>query len=235
MTVKLILTDIEGTTSSVRFVHDVLFPYAADNLPEFIRTHAKSADVAAQLQATAELAKADGMNVDADDTDALIDMLLGWIKADRKATPLKALQGMIWAQGYEDGAYFAHMYPDATRFLRVWHKQNIPLYVYSSGSIHAQKLFFKHSEDGDLLPLFSGHFDTTVGAKREVASYERIALELAAKHAVAPSEVLFLSDIVEELDAARAAGMQTVWLVREGELPVDAAHPAVRSFADIKF
>lgn len=231
MRIKLILTDIEGTTSSISFVKDVLFPYAAEHLPAYVRAH--SDELRSLLADTAALSTAEGRPVARDDTEALIQVLLDWISADKKATPLKTLQGLIWRAGYESGAYRAHMYPDATAALRHWHACGLPLYVYSSGSVAAQKLFFTHSEDGNLLPLFSGHFDTQVGGKREAESYRRIAAELQRTHGINAAEMLFLSDIKEELDAARAAGLQTAWMVRDEPLPAQPAHPAVASFSDL--
>ena len=232
--VKLILTDIEGTTSSISFVKDVLFPYAADHLPAFVTENLNDEKVQTALQQTAELAAEDGENISADNTDALIAKLLQWISEDRKATPLKALQGLIWKTGYENGDYQAHMYPDATEYLKKWHDSGLPLYVYSSGSVKAQELFFGYSQDGNLLPLFKGHFDPLVGGKRETQSYLNILAELQKTHAgLNAADVLFLSDIEEELDAAKEAGMQTVWLLRDSDIPADAAHKAVKSFAEI--
>ena len=232
--VKLILTDIEGTTSSISFVKDVLFPYAADHLPAFVKENINDEKVQTALQQTAELAAEDGDNISADNTDALIAKLLQWISEDRKATPLKALQGLIWKTGYENGDYKAHMYPDATEYLKKWHDSGLPLYVYSSGSVKAQELFFGYSQDGNLLPLFKGHFDTLMGGKRETQSYLNILAELQKTHAgLNAADVLFLSDIKEELDAAKEAGMQTVWLVREDDIPADAEHKAVKSFEEI--
>lgn len=148
--------------------------------------------------------------------DACItEVLQGWIDEDRKHTALKALQGMIWKAGYENADFHAHVYPDAVERLRAWQAQGLPLYVYSSGSVGAQKLFFAHSEAGDLLPLFSGHFDTEIGGKREAASYTRIAESLG----LPPAEILFLSDVVEELDAAREAGMATALIDRPQDYP----------------
>ena len=233
MTVKLILTDIEGTTSSIAFVKDVLFPYAAQHLPDYIRNHLSNPQVQEHLTATAQLAAAEGLNIDASDHEALIALLQEWIAADRKVTPLKALQGLIWESGYKNRDYTAHMYADATEYLQRWHANGIPLYVYSSGSVQAQKLFFGYSQDGDLLPLFSGHFDTLVGGKREAGSYRNILAELQKQHDIQAADVLFLSDIAEELDAAREAGMQTCWLVRDAALPQNPTHTAVNSFADI--
>ena len=232
--VKLILTDIEGTTSSISFVKDVLFPYAAEHLPAFVKANLNDEKVQTALQQTAEIAAEDGDVINAEDTDALVAKLLQWISEDRKATPLKALQGLIWKTGYENGDYQAHMYPDATEYLKKWHDSGVPLYVYSSGSVKAQELFFGYSQDGNLLPLFKGHFDTLMGGKRETQSYRNILAELQKTHAgLNAKDVLFLSDIKEELDAAKEAGIQTVWLVRDSEIPAAPEHKAVKSFAEI--
>jgi len=228
MTVRAILTDIEGTTSSISFVKDVLFPYAHRVLPDYVRAHAEVPAVRAQLEATWQQA-----GLPAGDVDGAIAQLLQWIEQDVKATPLKALQGMVWEQGYRDGDFRAHMYPDAAAKLREWHAAGIPLYVYSSGSVQAQELFFGHSEAGNLLPLFRGHYDTTSGGKREADSYRRIAAAIG----LPPADILFLSDIGEEIDAAKAAGMQAIHIVRPEDYPgaslAGARQPAVLSFADI--
>lgn len=222
--VKAILTDIEGTTSSIAFVKDVLFPYAAEHMAAFLREHWADEKVQKQLHALAEDA---GMAVET--PEAADAILQRWIREDRKATPLKALQGMIWKAGYENGDYEAHIYPDAAHQLRRWRERGFPLYVYSSGSVAAQKLFFHYSEAGDLRPLFSGYFDTTTGGKKETESYRRIA-ELIGQP---PAQILFLSDVVEELDAARAAGMRTVLLDRNGQAPA-CDHAVARTFAGIE-
>ncbi|NWB46095.1 acireductone synthase [Pseudomonas gingeri] len=222
MPIKAILTDIEGTTSAVSFVFDVLFPYAARHLPDFVRQHAERPEVAVQLGAV----RLDS-GEPAADVERVIEILLCWLAEDRKATPLKALQGMVWQQGYEAGQLKGHVYPDAVQALRDWHGQGYALYVYSSGSIQAQKLIFGCSEAGDLSPLFSGYFDTTSGPKREAQSYRHISEAIGCP----ASQILFLSDIVEELDAARQAGLLTYGLVRDGgELP---GHPNASSFAEI--
>lgn len=222
MPIKAILTDIEGTTSAVSFVFDVLFPFAVEHLPGFVRANASEPAVAAQLDAVrAESGEADA------DVERVIAILLEWIAADRKATPLKALQGMVWEQGYRAGQLKGHVYADAVEALRQWHAAGYALYVYSSGSIQAQKLIFGCSEAGDLTPLFSGYFDTTSGGKREAESYARIAAAIGRP----AGEILFLSDVVQELDAAQAAGMATCGLARDGgEL---GGHLTVTSFAAI--
>ncbi|NUU37427.1 acireductone synthase [Pseudomonas sp. C2B4] len=223
MPIKAILTDIEGTTSAVSFVFDVLFPYAAKHLPAFVSQNASRADVAEQLDAV----RRDSSEPNAD-VERVIEILLGWIAEDRKATPLKALQGMVWEQGYQAGQLKGHVYPDAVEALQRWHQAGYQLFVYSSGSIQAQRLIFGCSEAGDLTPLFSGYFDTTSGPKREARSYATITQAIG----VEASHILFLSDIVEELDAAREAGMATCGLAREGgEL---AGHVTVDSFARIE-
>ncbi|MFK7958485.1 MAG: acireductone synthase, partial [Lysobacterales bacterium] len=165
MSRRIVITDIEGTTSSLSFVKEVLFPYAAKHLAEYVQTHLHDAAVKEQLAATAQIS-----GISDTGTSALIQQLLDWIAADKKITPLKALQGMIWESGYETGAYKAHVYQDAQRHLNRWHEQGVDLYVYSSGSVYAQKLFFQYSEFGDLRALFSGYFDTTTGIKSESVS-----------------------------------------------------------------
>ncbi len=218
----LILTDIEGTTSSISFVKDVLFPYARRALPGFVRERGQEPEVRRWLDAVATEHGA----VCHDDT--IVEILQGWIDEDRKHTALKALQGMIWSDGYRGADFTAHIYPDAATKLRDWHASGIPLAVYSSGSVPAQKLFFGHTDAGDLTGLFEGWFDTEVGHKRETRSYAEIARRLGR----APGDILFLSDIVEELDAARDAGLRTVLIDRLDDYPSprldDAAHGHVR-------
>jgi enolase-phosphatase E1 len=226
---KSILTDIEGTTSSISFVKDVLFPYARKALPGFVAAHGREPEVRRWLDQVA--AEQGGMC----DERMVVEVLQGWIDADRKHTALKALQGMIWKSGYDEGAYRAHVYPDAAERMRAWHAAGHRLYVYSSGSVAAQKLFFGHSEAGDLGTLVSGWFDTEIGGKREADSYWKIAAAIDR----APQDVLFLSDVVEELDAARDAGMETVLLDRREDYPQprrgEAAngHRRATSFADV--
>lgn len=215
---RAILMDIEGTTSSISFVHEVLFPYALRALPGFVRHNIDDAAVRHWLD---KAALDIGGVVD---DDCIVAILLDWIREDRKHPALKALQGMLWKDGYERGDYRGHVYPDAVAVLRRWHADGIPLHVYSSGSIAAQKLLFAHSDAGDLSGLFAGHFDTAVGGKREVGSYLRIAQELG----LPPVEILFLSDVVEELDAARLAGMRTMLIDRPEDYPVPRDGPAAR-------
>jgi len=165
-----------------------------------------------------------------DDLPAITKALLGWIDEDRKATPLKALQGMIWRDGFTSGELVAHIYPDAAVRLRQWHAAGHRIFVYSSGSIAAQQLYFAHTGAGDLTPLLDGHFDTTTGGKREADSYRAIADHIG----VAPADILFLSDIEAELEAAELAGLRTVWLTRDGR-PDGTMRPSVSSFDEIAF
>jgi len=222
--IRVVLTDIEGTTSSISFVHDVLFPYASARLEEFVRAHQSDPEVAEQLAVVAEKA-----GVDAGDVDALVEVLQTWIAEDRKETPLKVIQGMIWEQGYREGELKGHVYDDAVDYLQRWHDRGLRLFVYSSGSVRAQKLIFGFSLAGDLTPFFSGYFDTRIGGKKEAGSYASILDELG----VEPETVLFLSDVEEELAAAEEAGLKTAWLVREGDLPAAADRFVARTFAEV--
>lgn len=221
---RAIVTDIEGTTSSIDFVHQTLFPYAKQHMRSFLRAHAGD-DRVQQLLADVEREVHDTLSL-----DAAADVLEQWIAEDRKITPLKTLQGMIWKQGYEAGELKGHVYPDTPTFLRQWHAAGQRLYVYSSGSVEAQKLIFGYTEYGDLTPLFSGYFDTRIGAKREAQAYRKIVEQLA----LPAGEILFLSDIGAELDAAREAGMQTCQLLRDDKAVAAPAHAPARNFAEVK-
>lgn len=221
--IRAIVTDIEGTTSSISFVKEVLFPYARERMEDFVCNHL---DDMAVRQALDDVDNAVGRLLNVDEA---IAQLIAWIDEDRKITPLKNLQGMIWEAGYREGDFHGHVYPDAVEGLRRWQAAGIDLYVYSSGSVQAQKLLFGHTEAGDLTPLFNGYFDTRIGAKVQADSYRRIADQIG----VPAAETLFLSDLVEELDAAAEAGMQTVRLVREGE-PGPGKHPVARHFGEIE-
>jgi len=222
--IRAIVTDIEGTTSSLSFVKDELFPYARERLAGFVRAHADDTRV---REALAEVAREAGRPLD---VEGAIAQLLAWSDADRKVTPLKALQGMIWAVGYRDGTLKGHLYADSVDALRRWRARGLVLYVFSSGSVPAQKLLFGHTAFGDLTPLFSGYFDTRIGSKVEAASYARIAQEAG----MAPREMLFLSDVAAELDAARAAGFDTVLVVRDGPFDANAGHRQVRDLSEVE-
>jgi enolase-phosphatase E1 len=221
--VSAILTDIEGTTTSLSFVQEVLFPYGAQHLPEFVRRHQDEPEIKALLKEVSEI-----QQVLLDD-EAAIAVLLYWITQDKKLAPLKALQGMIWEHGYGARDFFGHVYPDVPIVLQRWHEAGLGLYVFSSGSVYAQKLLFGHTEVGDLTGLFSGYFDTRTGPKKEAASYHAIAQEIGKE----PKNILFLSDVGAELDAAQQAGMQTTQLLRVGTEPY-TGHPHAENFYQIE-
>lgn len=217
------LTDIEGTTSPIAFVKEVLFPYADAHLDAYVAAHRREPEVA---QAMIDAAREAGEPPGADDATVLAH-LHRWIADDRKSTPLKTLQGLIWSDGYARTGLQGQVYADAADGLRRWHDAGLALYVYSSGSIEAQRVLLAHSNQGDLSPLFAGYFDTTSGPKREPASYETITRAIGT-----PAErIVFLSDVDAELDAARAAGLQTVRLLR----PADTADPATSHHAVASF
>lgn len=222
--IKAILTDIEGTTTSLSFVKDVLFPYADQQMQAFVVAHRQDPTVAKLIDDV----RLETGNAVLSLTDA-IAQLRQWIAEDKKITPLKAIQGLMWEEGYRNGDFTGHVYEDAVRHLLHWHELGLKLYVYSSGSVYAQKLLFGYSDAGDLTPLFSGYFDTAVGHKREAQSYQAIVAALGLPAA----EILFLSDIAEELDAAAQAGLQTCCLVRE-EQPTDTLqHRWVKNFDEL--
>ena len=202
--VKAIVTDIEGTTTSVSFVYDVLFPYAREQMPSYIKNHSQQLDVIKQLQLiNIEVGKSLSIN-------EAVEQLLLWMDEDKKLTPLKTLQGMIWERGYQTNGFEGDVYEDVPANIKKWQDMGIPVYIYSSGSIKAQKLLFSHSIAGDLTPWLSGYFDTTIGAKKDHQSYLKIANDINKP----ATEILFLSDVTDELDAANQAGMQTVLLIR---------------------
>lgn len=195
-TPKAILLDIEGTTSSIAFVAETLFPYARRNLIAYVGSHIE------EVQPI--LAEVPG--------DDPLATLFRWMDKDRKETPLKTLQGMIWAEGFASGELVGHVYPDTPEAMRRWKSKGIDIHIYSSGSVEAQKLIFGNSVAGDLTPLLGRYFDTRTGPKRSADSYGGIAGALD----LAPEDVLFVSDVQAEIDAARAAGMAALLIDREG-------------------
>lgn len=220
--IKAIVTDIEGTTSSLSFVKDVLFPYARARLPDYVRQHWTEPQVKSLMDDARQRVEGEL------DDEQLIAQFIDWIDRDQKITPLKSLQGLIWEAGYQQGDFKGHIYEDAARQLQSWKQAGYALYVYSSGSVYAQKLLFGHTVYGNLTPLFSGYFDTHIGGKREVGSYQAIADQIA----LPAQQILFLSDIAEELDAAQSAGFQTYWIIRDGDGATDAGaqHRQVNDF-----
>jgi enolase-phosphatase E1 len=206
-----IVTDIEGTTTPIDFVHKTLFPYARARLAAFCAAHI-------------------GHKILADVPEPVLETLLGWMDRDEKITALKTVQGMIWEEGYRTGALKSVLYPDVPPALKRWSQGGLRLFVYSSGSVPAQKLLFGHSDAGDLTPLFSGFFDTAVGAKRDQTSYAAICRGAN----LSPGETLFLSDVAAELDAARNAGLRTCQLVRaEDDTKPCPDHDTAADFAEV--
>jgi enolase-phosphatase E1 len=244
---RLILLDIEGTLSPVAYVHEIMFPFARAGMQSFLEQNLSRPDVAAILNQMAADAGSASLDAWRPQTDSPSDAI-PWIVAhahalmdrDVKATGLKQLQGLIWEGGFHSGALRSAIYPDVAPALREWKNAGADLRIYSSGSKHAQQLFFAHTEAGDLTPLLSGYYDTTTGPKKIPASYTAIANDAGFP----PAAILFLSDVTEELDAARAAGLQTALIVRPGnrETPVAAlasslppapSHPRFTSFQQI--
>lgn len=220
------LIDIEGTVGSIAFVRDVLFPYAKARMDAFVALHQREPWMRAILESAASEA-----GVDAADVPSVLTALHSWSDNDVKVTPLKELQGHIWAEGFTSSGIRGHLYPDAVDALQRYRDVGVRLYIYSSGSVAAQKLLFGHTVAGDLLALFSGFYDTTIGGKREAGSYERILSEIGD----APNEVVFFSDNEAELDAASETGIVTVQLARpaDGTVPT-TRHTSVESFDGIE-
>jgi enolase-phosphatase E1 len=223
---RAVVLDIEGTTSATALVHDTLFPYARERMAAWVAAHRDEARVREQLDAVRRLLG----DPEADEA-AVVARLVRWIDEDAKITPLKALQGWIWDEGFAASALRSHFFPDVIPVLRQWAAEGRTLWVFSSGSVAAQQAWFGHSPAGDLRPLLAGYFDTAnAGPKREPRSYARIAAAIGRP----PAEIVFLSDVAAELDAARAAGWQTVGVRRPGE-PCYAVgvgdHLAVATFA----
>ncbi len=232
-----ILLDIEGTTSSISFVYDVMFPFVRRDLPTFLETRWGDSQLAQACEQIARDAGADSWQAWCRSADAvacrqqLHDEVIRLMDADVKATGLKNLQGLVWEDGFRSGELVAHVYDDVAPALQAWSRRGLDLRVYSSGSVAAQRLFFGHTVQGNLLPLFSTHYDTTTGPKREVASYQRIAAEFGWS----TSDLLFVSDVVDELNAARGAGFHTALCQRPGNAVVadPQGHPQIQSFAEI--
>ena len=233
MTVKLtdinyILLDIEGTTSDIQFVHKVMFPYSRERLDQFVLNHQNLDEVVEAIELTKQTVKAEqGQDID---LEGAIATLLHWIDSDRKHPALKSIQGLIWKNGFETGAFESHLYPDVKPQLEDWARSGLKLGIYSSGSIATQKMFFSHTVEGDLTPLIANYFDLTTGSKKEAMSYEKIidSLELA------PNQIVFFSDVPAELVAARQKGLRVIHVKREGTESWSDV-PEVESFQEVSF
>ncbi|HEU0105265.1 MAG TPA: acireductone synthase [Vicinamibacteria bacterium] len=232
--IRVLLLDVEGTTTSKSFVYDVLFPFARAHLREFLQTAAKDhalrddlAVLVAERRAEREAGAPEWRGGGTDETLAFAAGYAEWLMdRDRKSTALKSLQGQIWKSGYRSGGLKSHVYPDVRPALERCRAQRRSVAIFSSGSVLAQRLLFEHTVEGDLTPLIHAYFDTTTGPKQAAHSYRRIAEALR----VAPAAVLFVSDVPAELDAAREAGMGTGLCVRADGAPPASDHPVLRTF-----
>jgi len=234
--IRGILLDIEGTTTPISFVHEVLFPYARTHVKDYLDANFDSAETVSQLERLREEHARDvqqGQKPPAlvsGPLDAAIDSVVAYvhwlIERDRKSPGLKSLQGRIWEQGYLDGSLTAPLFPDVLSALKTARSVGLKVAIFSSGSIFAQKLLFAHTDAGDISQLIDGYFDTITGPKTASESYRQIALALG----LAPNEVIFISDVIAELDAARSVGMQTRLCVRPGNQPQPAGrHEVIKS------
>ncbi len=240
--IRGVLLDIEGTTSSISFVYDVMFPFARKHFAGYLEKHWDTEAV----QDAVSMLRQDDAQWNAPETvlsefgedhgpdlfrTGVVKCLLRLMDNDVKATGLKKMQGLVWQEGFTSGEMVAHVYDDVRPAIEAWKAAGKDVRIYSSGSVHAQKLFFEHSVAGDMLPLFSGHYDTTTGSKKEADSYRKIAEAFG----LTASEILFVSDITDELDAATEAGMQTALSIRPGNKPIEntSRYRAVESFSEI--
>ena len=226
----MILLDIEGTTTPIAFVVGHLFPYARTHLPLYLEQQGGTPEcrrAVSRLHAEYEADRARGELLPDWSPRGYLDWLMD---RDRKSPALKDLQGRVWEEGYRNGTLVGEVFDDVPLALRRWHEAGVAVGIYSSGSVRAQQWLFRRSTAGDLTPYLSWHFDTAVGAKRDPASYTRIAEDVN----VAPDEILFVSDVAVELDAARSAGLRTVLIIRPGNTPQpDTGHRVVRSLLDL--
>ncbi|MEZ5427330.1 MAG: acireductone synthase [Pyrinomonadaceae bacterium] len=234
--IKAILLDIEGTTTPIDFVHQTLFPFARERIGRFLEEN-DSADETAQLEAEYRKDFTDqlyGRHFNRNEPESVADYLRFLIEQDRKSTPLKSLQGKIWREGYRSGELKSVVFEDVLPAFERWTAAGKSIFIYSSGSVLAQKLLFKYTDHGDLTRFISGYFDTNTGGKREAESYRRIA----SVEGFPPVEnSLFISDVPAELDAAKKAGFSTRLSVREGNPPYDESrnsHPVIRSFDELE-
>jgi enolase-phosphatase E1 len=238
--VRVILSDIEGTTTPLDFVHQILFPYARAHVARFLKQNRSSSDVRHDLETLRQEHQTDirqGLHpppLYPDTPESELQSRVSYIDwlmdQDRKSTALKSLQGKIWEDGYRNGDLRSQVFADVPPFLKRWNNQKRRICIFSSGSVLAQKLLFAHTTDGDLTPLISAYFDTTTGPKVDPASYQKIAAILQQP----PSAIVFLSDITAELDAAASAGFETLLCLRPGNHPQPASnHPVIRSFDEL--
>lgn len=240
--IESILLDIEGTTTPIDYVYKTLFPYARARVDDYLDKHASNEEVRAMIAALSEEHAADTRNaleppsLSDDSPEAKLRSIKAYVHwlmdRDRKSTPLKSLQGMIWESGYQNGAIRSQVYADVPPNLKRWHDLNKTISIFSSGSVLAQKLLFAHTTAGDLTKFIRDYFDTRIGSKTDVESYRQIVGALG----FLPSAIIFVSDVSAELDAARRAGMHTLLCMRPGNRPQPATstHEVIKSFDAIR-
>lgn len=229
---KAILLDIEGTTTPIDFVHKTLFPFAKERVGDFVRENFDILDEEIPaLEAERSTDASYFEYFDKTSPEAVAKYLRYLIDIDRKSTPLKSIQGKIWEGGYESGELKSEVFEDVPRAFERWKSQDKTIAIYSSGSILAQKMLFQYTDHGDLTKYIDRYFDTTTGAKRDADTYRKIVKVLE----IEPPEILFISDVPAELDAARASGLQTALSIREGnaEIAEDITHRAITSFDNL--
>lgn len=224
MGIRAIVVDTAGTTTDLDFIHNVLFPYSVKALPEFLERNQHNVLVDNCISDVRDIA----LEPDAS-LARVTEILQQWVMEDRKAT-LKTLQGLIWKEGYAKGEFTGHIYPDFITAIKAYRAQNLRVYSFSSGSAEAQAMLFGHSDGGDLNPLFNGHFDTRTGSKVDKQAYLNIinTISLTGK------QILFVSDNLDELKAAAAAGMLVCQMVREDGIHT-GDYRTVRNFDELTF
>ena len=216
-----VLLDIEGTVSDKRFVAETLFPFARKRIKAFMREHGRDGEVAAA--ASLMRAKLGRMDAGPEEVGAELER---WIDEDRKEEPLKSLQALIWKEGYDSGELVSHIYADVPPALERWRAAGKRIAIFSSGSVGAQKLLFRHTSLGDLTPFFSGYFDLSTGPKFDAASYAKIAQ--AMNHQ--PADIHFYSDAPREVEGALAAGMKATLVERDGPIAAPSTFRRVQNF-----
>ncbi|RVE66132.1 hypothetical protein OJAV_G00123400 [Oryzias javanicus] len=244
-----LLLDIEGTTTPITFVKDILFPYIREHLEDHLSTHWEEDECKEDVYLLKKQIEEDmkqnracpvhvvDQTVHTDEEKAIrkvVEDVLWQMAADRKSTALKQLQGHMWRTAYASGRIKGEIYPDVVPAIKKWRERGLKVYIYSSGSVEAQKLLFRYSVEGDVVELFDGHFDTTIGAKVEAKSYERIAEKIGCQ----PEEITFLTDVAREAKAAEEAGLNVLLVVRPGNLELteeESAHyTLITSFSQLQ-
>ena len=236
--VRGVLIDIEGTTTPIALVHDVLFSYARDHVKEFLQANSGSEEVRADIELLRQ-EHAEDISKDRNPPalDSTLDSIASYVEwligCDRKSTGLKSLQGKLWKQGYLDGSLKSQVFDDVAPAMKRWHEAGLNVSIFSSGSVLAQQLLFAHTNAGDLTGFIDNYFDTNVGKKTDADSYHRIAADLGLE----AQEIVFISDVVGELDAAKQAGMKTLLSLRPGNPPQesDQSFDRVTDFTELRF